>query len=163
MEIEIYVCTALTKDIQQREREIYLQEVGEGSGRGEGPRVALNSFPFFLPFLLFSTAGGTRRPPRGDLRHDEESNKYLSGLREAKWERSCSWSAAAVRGAGSEGEEGYLTMSVAFQKIICPSSATFPGRRGSNQPLYSSPSPRRPPPVSPLMPLNPEAWRGDDD
>ena len=41
-------------------------------------------------------------------------------------------------------------MSVAFQKIISPSSATFPGRRGSNQAFFS-PSLSL---CSPLMPPN---------
>lgn len=45
--------------------------------------------------------------------------------------------------------EGDLTMSVAFQKIIWPSSATFPGRRGSNQAFSLSLSL-----CSPLMPPN---------
>lgn len=40
-------------------------------------------------------------------------------------------------------------MSVAFQKIISPSSATFPGRRGSNQ-AFSLPRSL----CSPLMPPN---------
>ena len=54
-------------------------------------------------------------------------------------------------GEGNRGEwEGDLTMSVAFQKIISPSSATFPGRRGSNQAFFS-PSLSL---CSPLMPPN---------
>lgn len=42
-------------------------------------------------------------------------------------------------------------MSVAFQKIISPSSATFPGRRGSNQAFSLPPSRSL---CSPLMPPN---------
>lgn len=64
-----------------------------------------------------------------DNLYDEESNKYLSklgGQIEAQLQ--------LVVGGGEQVKgEGYLTMSVAFQKIISPSSATFPGRRGSNQ------------------------------
>lgn len=124
-----FICLhSFTKDIQQSRRELYLKEVGWCWG------VSERRFVYRAYSNLFAL--GTRQP-WGNL-YDEESNKYLSELR-----GQIGAQLQLVGGGGEQGEgEGDLTMSVAFQKIISPSSATFPGRRGSNQafslPLSSS-------------------------
>lgn len=84
---------------------------------------------------LFRPMRGRERGERGVGPHNRDATCMMKRAINTcpSWEAKTGVELQLVDGGREQGEcvggGGDLTMSVAFQKIISPSSATFPGRR----------------------------------